>query len=136
MYKKINSQNTKTSPSSDIISKELGRRIAELRKQQNLTQEQLAEKAGISHQFFSCVERGEKNIRSVNLLKLSRALGVTTDYLLVGVAFPNYENEKVVLLQQIIDKLDYLDVKQLNWLNEVISALTKVFEQNKEHDET
>lgn len=120
----------------EFIIKKMGERIFNLRKQQHLTQEQLAENAGVSHQFFSCVERGEKNIRSVNLLKLSRALGVTTDYLLVGVAFPNYENEKVVLLQQIIDKLDYLDVKQLIWLNEVISALTKVFEQNKEHDET
>ena len=42
---------------------EIGRRIAERRKQLGLTQAQAAEKAGLTQQFFASVETGAKNIR-------------------------------------------------------------------------
>ncbi len=66
------------------ISLEIGQRIATRRKQLNLTQEQAAELSGLSHQFFACVERGLKNIRAENVIKLSRALHISADYILFG----------------------------------------------------
>jgi transcriptional regulator with XRE-family HTH domain len=41
-----------------VLQKKLGRRIAELRRDQGLTQERLAEKIGCSVEFISLVERG------------------------------------------------------------------------------
>ncbi len=41
-----------------MLQKKLGRRIAELRRAQGLTQERLAEAIGCSVEFISLVERG------------------------------------------------------------------------------
>lgn len=63
---------------------EMGRRIMQRRKQMNLSQEELSELADVSPQLMSTAERGAKAIRPENLLKISKALGVSADYLLSG----------------------------------------------------
>ena len=63
---------------------DMGLRIQELRKQMNMTQEALAERAGMTSQTISTAELGKKALRPENIVKLSRALGVSTDYLLTG----------------------------------------------------
>ncbi|WP_040196307.1 helix-turn-helix domain-containing protein [Candidatus Soleaferrea massiliensis] len=63
---------------------EMGRRITSARKRLQLSQEELAEKADVSPQMVSTAERGVKAVRPENLLKISKALGVSTDYLLTG----------------------------------------------------
>lgn len=63
---------------------EMGNRITRMRKKMNLSQEQLAEKADVSPQLLSTAERGTKGLRPENLLKISKALEVSTDYLLTG----------------------------------------------------
>jgi len=63
---------------------DMGLRIQELRKQRNMTQETLAERAGMTSQTISTAELGKKALRPENIVKLSRALGVSTDYLLTG----------------------------------------------------
>lgn len=67
-----------------VLAMEMGTRIAERRKQLGWTQEQAAEASGLSWQFFACVERGIKNMRAESLLNLSRAMNVSTDYILTG----------------------------------------------------
>ena len=62
----------------------IGSRLREARNMVKLTQEQLAEKADVSPQLLSTAERGVKALRPENLLKISRALDVTADYLLTG----------------------------------------------------
>ena len=66
------------------LLKEMGLRINVRRKQLMMTQEQLAEKMDVSIQMISNLELGKKAIRPENIVKLSRALGVSTDYLLTG----------------------------------------------------
>ena len=68
----------------DNLLIEMGLRIQELRKQMNMTQEALAERAGMTGQTISTAELGKKALRPENIVKLSRALGVSTDYLLTG----------------------------------------------------
>ena len=60
---------------SNEFLKEMGNRILIKRKQLNLSQDKLAEKAGISSQVVSSAERGAKAVRPENLLKISMALG-------------------------------------------------------------
>jgi len=62
----------------------MGKRIAQKRKELDLPQEELAERADISPQAMSTAERGIKALRPENLLKISKALNVSTDYLLTG----------------------------------------------------
>ena len=62
----------------------MGIRIAGRRKDLHLTQEQLAEKMGVSLQTVSCIELGKKAIRPQNLANLCVHLEVTADYILYG----------------------------------------------------
>lgn len=63
---------------------EIGKRIQARRKQQGLTQEQLADRMNVSIQMVSNLERGNKAIKIDNLVNLSRILDVSTDYILTG----------------------------------------------------
>lgn len=62
----------------------LGERIAMLRRQKNLTQEELAAEFGLSAQAVSKWERGESCPDIMLLPQLAKRLGVTVDALLTG----------------------------------------------------
>lgn len=91
----------------------MGERIASRRKQLGLTQEQAAELTGVSHQFFACVERGLKNIRSENVIKLSIAFDVSTDYILKGES-NQADYNYIATLAKVLDE------KQLKCLEEIV----------------
>lgn len=59
-----------------MIEKVLGKRIAEIRKSNGLTQENLAEKTGYSVEFISLVERGLNAPSVAGLAKIAKALKV------------------------------------------------------------
>jgi transcriptional regulator with XRE-family HTH domain len=47
------------------------------REEMELTQEDLAEKAGIHRTYLSDVERGSRNVSLVNIERLAKALGLS-----------------------------------------------------------
>ncbi len=110
---------------SSTLSKEIGLRIINRRKQLKLTQEQLAEKAELSHQFFSCVELGKKNMRAENIIKISKVLGLSTDYILTGKS-----NE--IDLNNIVSLLKPLNEKQLKCIEEIIMQFILAVNSNKD----
>lgn len=55
---------------------ELGRRVQEARKRENLSQVALAELIGISHVTIVRLEKGEGNLRLENAWKALSALGL------------------------------------------------------------
>jgi transcriptional regulator with XRE-family HTH domain len=55
----------------------VGRNFARLRKQSGLTQEQLAERCGLSQQYLSELERGKRNPTVVTLYEIAQSLGVS-----------------------------------------------------------
>lgn len=95
------------------MSAEIGRRIAARRKQLGWTQEQAAEKSGLSHQFFACVERGIKNIRAESVIKISQAMDVSTDYLLLG-------KSSEIDHGRLLDMMEPLSEVQFQCLEEII----------------
>jgi transcriptional regulator with XRE-family HTH domain len=63
--------------------KTVGRRIRELRGF-DMTQEEFARRIGISQNYLSTVERGNVQIGSEILLKMSREFGKSMEWLLTG----------------------------------------------------
>ncbi|WP_327087921.1 helix-turn-helix domain-containing protein [Nonomuraea sp. NBC_01738] len=54
-----------------------GNRVRELREAQSLSQEKLADLAGIHRTYMSSVERGQRNLGIDNILAIANALGVS-----------------------------------------------------------
>jgi transcriptional regulator with XRE-family HTH domain len=63
----------------------LGVQIRTLRTSLSLSQEQLAELSGLHRTYVGDVERGERNVSLLNIVKFARALGVSPSHLLKGV---------------------------------------------------
>jgi transcriptional regulator with XRE-family HTH domain len=61
-----------------------GKKVREERKKLGLSQEALAEKAGVHRTYIGMIERGEKNITLANIQKVSKALKVKSSKLTEG----------------------------------------------------
>ena len=99
---------------------EIGNRITDRRKNLGWTQEELAEKADLTPQFVSYAESGKRAMRPENLLKLSKALKVSADYLLTGDIV-----EKDMLI--LSDKMKKLTPSQVRIIEEIIDQCNKLF---------
>ena len=54
----------------------LGRRTRELRREQKLTQTELAAKIGMNYRYVGAVERGEVNVTTDNVERIAEGLGI------------------------------------------------------------
>lgn len=60
----------------------MGYRIKEVREQKHMTQEELAERSGVSRGTISALENGSmRNTGSKTLLRIASALGVSIDHI-------------------------------------------------------
>lgn len=59
---------------SKRLQAEVGRRIAELRQGRGLTQEQLAEQAGVTTRYVQSIEGGSENLTLETIAKLATIL--------------------------------------------------------------
>lgn len=59
------------------MNTDFGKRLQQLRKQQGLTQEDLAEKTGLSVQGIHFLETGRNNPRWTTVIKLCASLGIS-----------------------------------------------------------
>ena len=91
------------------------KRIYEKRRSLGMTQEELAEKIDVSPQTISYAEQGTKTLRSENLAKLSKALKVSTDYLLTG-EIPTSASETLV------EKLSRLSNDEMVFVEMIINS--------------
>jgi transcriptional regulator with XRE-family HTH domain len=58
------------------MRKLIGRNFKRLRKLKDLTQEEIAARSGLSQQYLSGLESGQRNPTLVTIYELSQALGV------------------------------------------------------------
>jgi len=63
----------------DPLCVKMGKMIRDARKEQGLSQKDLAKKLGISQQIISRVEKGRENISLATLTNITRALGVKAE---------------------------------------------------------
>ena len=62
----------------------MGNRILQRRKQMGLSQEQLAELAGVSVKTVISAEKGQKALRPENIVRFSKVLNIELAYLMTG----------------------------------------------------
>ncbi len=60
----------------------LGANVRKLRNQLKVSQEELADRAGVHRTYLGAIERGERNVSLANIVKIANALNVTPARLL------------------------------------------------------
>ena len=80
---------------------DVGNRIKGMREIRNMTREELAEKSGISSKFLYEIELGKKGLSADTLLKISKTLSCSCDYVLTG---QNRDNNEAFLKKFDPDK--------------------------------
>ena len=68
----------------NVNFKLIGKRIQEVRKQQEMTQAELAALTDMSDSYISYIETAKKQASLESLVRISNALGLTVDELLSG----------------------------------------------------
>ena len=103
----------------------IGKFIANCRKEQNLTQEQLAEKLGITYKAVSKWECGKGLPDASIMMELCKILKITVNDLLSGEKVDKEHYQKK-LEQNIIDTIDYTD-KKVSRKNKLIYEMIMFF---------
>lgn len=65
---------TTLTPEQKTDLQKFGQRLAVLRKQRGWSQERLALESGLARSYLGGVERGQRNIALLNILRLARTL--------------------------------------------------------------
>lgn len=68
----------------------MGNRIRQRRRWLDMTQEQLAEAAGVSTSFVGHIERGIRIPSVETLWTICKALNISMDYIVAGESFPGF----------------------------------------------
>jgi transcriptional regulator with XRE-family HTH domain len=69
-----------------------GERVRAQRHERDLSQERLAERAGLHWSFVGQVERGQRNVSLHNILKLAAGLGTDPASLIQGLQPPDAQS--------------------------------------------
>lgn len=107
---------------------EVGQRIRKFRKAYNLSQEQLAEKVGISTTHMSHIETGNTKLSLPVFVDIANALSVKTDELLYDVP----QIDKPVMKQELTDILDSCSPRDMYILADVIKAVKTSLDKYRE----
>lgn len=106
-----------------MIKEQLGKRIYELRKQMNISQEELAEKLEISQRSLSKIETGQNFVKSNTLEKLLTAFDISCNELF------NFEhlNTSENLIDEIYKNIG--SIKNNDYLVVILYKITKALAQ-------
>lgn len=102
----------------------IGNRIRNARKNMGLSQEQLAEKCGLSVSFIGHIERGNRKMSLETLITLCEVLNMSADYLLMD-EMP--ENDMV--LHEILNETKKKGAFNYSKLTTIVKALAEIIEK-------
>ena len=86
-----------------MSNKLAGQRIREMREAHSYSREALAEIVGISDKFLYEIETGRKGFSADVLLRISKALFVSCDYIMSGEEKGHHGMEKVICVLEMVE---------------------------------
>ncbi len=101
---------------------QLGQRIANLRKTQNMTQGQLAEHLGISQQHMASFEKGIRKVPASMLPVLAQLFGISVDEL-VGLKDTATKRGPMPKLQRQIEQVALLPKAKQKFVSEMLETV-------------
>ncbi|WP_163852429.1 helix-turn-helix domain-containing protein [Paenibacillus elgii] len=107
------------------ILKSIGARIRDLRKERGLSQESLGEKGGFHFSYIGQIERGEKNIAILNLVKIATALEVSVTQLFSYVDDEEKYTDSESDLVEIVKMLRAKKPQQVRMVRNVVREMFK-----------
>ena len=105
----------------------MGKRMLERRKACGLTQEAVAYLSGITHRQYNKAENGKTCLSSDSLLKISKALHTSADYLLTGV-------NRVEKYNKIFESLETMSEDHLDLANKLIQCIAEWESDHKQYE--
>ncbi|MDO7788159.1 helix-turn-helix domain-containing protein [Desulforamulus aquiferis] len=110
----------------NIDYKKLGYRLKIAREKKKLTQEQLAEKIGVSNNYISNIERSHSIPSLETIVKICNVLDITPDYLVLDSLYTStgYLND------EISEMLQHCSPKTIRLISKVIKAIIEENESN------
>ena len=103
---------------------QLGKQVAELRKEQGWTQTQLAEALGISQQMIAAYEAGSRKIPASMLPTLAKLFAVSLEQL-VGMEAKPAKRGPASVLQRQIEQIGLMPRAKQKFITEMLEALIK-----------
>lgn len=94
------------------MAREVAKRIEEVLSLRKMTQKELAQATNITESAISHYIKGDRTPRGVNLIKIARALGTTTDYLLEHESLQSGENDMEVVKTLIARNAEKMSKEQ------------------------
>lgn len=111
------------SPEDKRFFQQIGTRIAELRKAQGLTQQQLADLLGLSQQMVASYEVGRRRVPISTLPLLAERLGVDLDTLLGHTAKAKAKRGPTPKLQQHMERISQLPKPKQRFVLEMLETV-------------
>lgn len=102
---------------------QLGNRIAQLRKEQDITQVQLAELLGVSQQTINAYEVGRRRIQVSALPVIARALHTSIEELIGEDARRSSKRGPASRLQQQLDQVSQLPKAKQKFVSEMLDTV-------------
>ncbi|WP_223846099.1 helix-turn-helix domain-containing protein [Wenzhouxiangella sp. AB-CW3] len=107
-----------------VFFKQLGKRVAGLRKELGLTQIQLAEQLGISQQLIAAYEAGARKIPASMLPTLAKLFAVSLEEL-VGMEKQPAKRGPASILQRQIEQIGQMPRAKQKFITEMLEALIR-----------
>lgn len=95
-----------------LILKVFGRNIRNLRLRKKLTQEQVAEIAGIHPKYLGEVERGEKSPTALVVYKISKAIGASVSEILSDKGHPTMSDDLLKEVERLFEGKEKKDIQK------------------------
>ena len=107
-------------------NKEIGVRLAKLRRSSSMTQEDLAEILGVTTKHISHVERGKAALSLRHLIKLSEMYNCSLDYLIMG---KPHDQALSIIPKPIFDILYSDNEKEIDRLVRYLTIYCEIHEE-------
>lgn len=123
-----NEKETKKRRKPKELNIQIGERCRSARETAGYTQEQLAERIGVSTQFLSDAERGVTGMSVSTIIKLCQILSISADFLLLGQDTTNETEDPL----SIFTRIQRLSPREQEMIEAVSNLMIKSFHLSDE----